>query len=75
MVGTLAGVLLLGVIQNLIKQVGTLRPEWQFVVSGSFLLVVVVQACILIPVSANDRSRRIVSPNSSLTRAIPRPHS
>jgi ribose transport system permease protein len=42
MVGTLAGVLLLGVIQNLINQVGTLRPEWQLVVSGVFLLVVVV---------------------------------
>jgi len=40
-VGTLAGVLLLGVIQNLINQVGTLRPEWQFVVSGGFLLIVV----------------------------------
>jgi len=42
MFGTLAGVLLLGVIQNLINQVGTLRPEWQLVVSGVFLLVVVV---------------------------------
>jgi ribose/xylose/arabinose/galactoside ABC-type transport system permease subunit len=41
LVGTLAGVLLLGVIQNLINQVGTLRPEWQFVVSGAFLLIVV----------------------------------
>ena len=47
MVGTIAGVLLLGVIQNLINQVGTLRPEWQLVVSGTFLLVVVVAQAIL----------------------------
>jgi ribose transport system permease protein len=47
MVGTIAGVLLLGVIQNLINQVGTLRPEWQLVVSGAFLLVVVVVQTIL----------------------------
>lgn len=47
MVGTLAGVLLLGVIQNLINQVGTLRPEWQFVVSGAFLLIVVVVQTVL----------------------------
>jgi ribose transport system permease protein len=47
MVGTLAGVLLLGVIQNLINQVGTLRPEWQFVVSGAFLLAVVVVQALL----------------------------
>jgi ribose/xylose/arabinose/galactoside ABC-type transport system permease subunit len=47
MVGTLAGVLLLGVIQNLINQVGTLRPEWQLVVSGTFLLVVVVVQTLL----------------------------
>ncbi len=47
MVGTLAGVLLLGIIQNLINQVGTLRPEWQLVVSGVFLLVVVVVQTLL----------------------------
>ena len=47
MVGTIAGVLLLGVIQNLINQVGTLRPEWQLVVSGSFLLIVVVVQALL----------------------------
>jgi ribose transport system permease protein len=47
MVGTLAGVLLLGVIQNLINQVGTLRPEWQLVVSGTFLLIVVVVQTLL----------------------------
>jgi ribose/xylose/arabinose/galactoside ABC-type transport system permease subunit len=40
--GTLAGVLLLGVIQNLINQVGTLSSDYQQVVSGAFLVVVVV---------------------------------
>lgn len=39
--GTLAGVLLLGVIENLINQVGTLSSYYQLVVSGTFLLVVV----------------------------------
>jgi ribose transport system permease protein len=47
MVGTMAGVLLLSVIQNLINQVGTLRPEWQLVISGAFLLVVVVIQALL----------------------------
>ncbi len=43
--GTLAGVLLLRVIQNLINQIGTLSPHYQSVVSGAFLAVVVaVQA-------------------------------
>ncbi|WP_184957023.1 ABC transporter permease [Paractinoplanes abujensis] len=42
--GTIAGVLLLGVIQNLINQVGNLNSNWQQVISGAFLaLVVVVQ--------------------------------
>ena len=40
--GTLAGVLLFGVIQNLINQVGTLSSYYQQVVSGAFLVVVVV---------------------------------
>jgi len=40
--GTLAGVLLLEVIQNLINQVGTLSSYYQQVVSGVFLIVVVV---------------------------------
>jgi ribose/xylose/arabinose/galactoside ABC-type transport system permease subunit len=40
--GTLAGVLLLKVIQNLINQVGTLTTYYQQVVSGTFLLVVVL---------------------------------
>jgi ribose/xylose/arabinose/galactoside ABC-type transport system permease subunit len=40
--GTLAGVLLLKVIQNLINQVGTLNAYYQQVVSGTFLLVVVL---------------------------------
>jgi ribose transport system permease protein len=40
----MAGVLLLGVIQSLINQVGTLTSSFQQVVSGAFLaLVVVVQ--------------------------------
>jgi ribose transport system permease protein len=40
--GTLAGVLLLGVIQNLINQVGGLNSSYQAVVSGAFLIVVVL---------------------------------
>ncbi|MEU4423183.1 ABC transporter permease [Actinoplanes sp. NPDC024001] len=40
--GTLAGVLLLKVIQNLINQVGTLTSYYQQVVSGTFLIVVVL---------------------------------
>ena len=39
--GTLAGVLLLGVIENLINQVGTLSYYHQLVVSGTFLIIVV----------------------------------
>ena len=39
--GTLAGVLLLGVIENLINQVGTLSYYHQLVVSGAFLIIVV----------------------------------
>jgi ribose transport system permease protein len=42
MTGTLAGVLLLKVLQNLINQVGTLSSYYQQVVSGVFLLVVVL---------------------------------
>jgi ribose transport system permease protein len=40
--GTIAGVLLLGVIQNLINQVGSLNSSYQQVISGAFLAVVVV---------------------------------
>lgn len=40
--GTLAGVLLLKVIQNLINQVGVLSSYYQQVVSGVFLLLVVL---------------------------------
>ncbi len=40
--GTLAGVLLLGVIQNLINQVGDLNSSYQSVVSGAFLAIVVI---------------------------------
>lgn len=42
MAGTLAGVLLLNVINNVINQVGTLSSYFQQVVSGLFLIVVVV---------------------------------
>lgn len=43
--GTLVGVLLLRVIQNVINQVGTLSSHYQSVVSGAFLAIVVaVQA-------------------------------
>ena len=42
MSGSLAGVLLLSILQNLINQVGTLGSYAQQVVSGFFLIVVVV---------------------------------
>jgi galactofuranose transport system permease protein len=42
LVGTLAGVLLLAVIQNLINQVGSLSSSVQSVVSGVFLALVVL---------------------------------
>lgn len=43
--GTLVGVLLLRVIQNVINQIGTLSTHYQSVVSGAFLAIVVaVQA-------------------------------
>lgn len=40
--GTVAGVLLLGVIQNVINQVGSLNSSLQAVVSGAFLVLVVI---------------------------------
>jgi len=45
--GTLAGVLLLKVILNVINQVGSLDASFQMVVSGAFLTVVVVIQAIL----------------------------
>lgn len=42
MTGSLAGVLLLGILQNIINQVGTLGSYTQQFVSGLFLIVVVV---------------------------------
>ncbi|GAA2107888.1 ABC transporter permease [Actinomadura alba] len=45
--GTMAGVLLLGVIQNLINQVGNLTSAFQQVVSGVFLALVVIAQRIL----------------------------
>lgn len=40
--GTLAGVALLGVIQNVINQIGSLNSSYQAVVNGAFLVLVVV---------------------------------
>lgn len=51
--GTMAGVLLLGVIENMINQVGTLSSYYQQVVSGTFLVVVVSAQTY---VSRRDRS-------------------
>ena len=47
LVGTLAGVLLLSVIQNLINQVGSLSSSVQSIVSGVFLAIVVVIQTVL----------------------------
>ncbi|MEU4692470.1 ABC transporter permease [Actinoplanes sp. NPDC023714] len=46
--GTVAGVLLLGVIQNLINQVGDVNSNWQQVISGTFLALVVVAQTYLV---------------------------
>ncbi|WP_250029059.1 ABC transporter permease [Paractinoplanes maris] len=46
--GTIAGVLLLGVIQNLINQVGNVNSNWQQVISGAFLALVVVAQTYLV---------------------------
>ncbi|MEV6303314.1 ABC transporter permease [Actinoplanes sp. NPDC051861] len=46
--GTVAGVLLLGVIQNLINQVGNVNSNWQQVISGTFLALVVVAQIYLV---------------------------
>jgi galactofuranose transport system permease protein len=40
--GSLAGVVLLGVIQNVINQIGSLNSSYQAVVNGMFLVLVVV---------------------------------
>jgi ribose/xylose/arabinose/galactoside ABC-type transport system permease subunit len=40
--GTIAGVLLLQVIQNLINQIGLVTSAWQTVISGAFIALVVV---------------------------------
>ncbi|MBM0224602.1 MULTISPECIES: ABC transporter permease [Micromonospora] len=47
LIGTMAGVLLLGVIQSLINQIGVLTSSFQQVVSGAFLALVVVAQRIL----------------------------
>ena len=46
--GTVAGVLLLVVIQNLINQVGSINSNWQQVISGAFLALVVVAQTYLV---------------------------
>lgn len=47
LVGTLAGVLLLKVILNVINQIGSLNASFQMVVSGAFLAVVVIIQALL----------------------------
>lgn len=47
LIGTLAGVLLLSVIQNMINQVGSLSSSVQSVVSGVFLAIVVIIQTVL----------------------------
>jgi len=54
MSGSLIGVLLLGMLRNLINQVGTLSSYWQQVVSGLFLLIVVTAQTYL---TAQERRR------------------
>jgi ribose transport system permease protein len=39
---TLAGVLLLGMMYNLLNLEGTITPWWQLVLRGGFLLLVVI---------------------------------
>ena len=47
MAGPLAGVILLGVIENIINQIGTLSPYYQNLASGAFLLVAVIVQTVL----------------------------
>ncbi len=47
LIGTLAGVLLLKVILNVINQIGSLNSSFQMVVSGAFLAIVVIIQAIL----------------------------
>jgi ribose/xylose/arabinose/galactoside ABC-type transport system permease subunit len=47
MAGPLAGVILLGVIENIINQIGTLSPYYQNLASGAFLLVAVIAQTLL----------------------------
>ncbi|GAA4250798.1 ABC transporter permease [Dactylosporangium darangshiense] len=53
--GTIAGVMLLQVIQNLINQIGTVTSAWQTVISGAFIALVVVAQTYL------ARLRRVAS--------------
>jgi ribose/xylose/arabinose/galactoside ABC-type transport system permease subunit len=47
MAGPLAGVILLGMIENIINQIGTLSPYYQNLASGAFLLVAVIAQTVL----------------------------
>lgn len=58
--GTLAGVMLLGVIENLINQIGTLSSFYQLVASGTFLIIV-VSAQSLLARRELRRSKGIIS--------------
>jgi len=60
--GTLAGVLLLNVLDNLINQVGTLSSYYQQVVSGLFLIAVVIAQAYLSRQQRLSRPRAAGSP-------------
>ncbi len=47
MAGPLAGVILLGMIENIINQIGTLSPYYQNLASGAFLLLAVIVQTVL----------------------------
>ena len=47
LLGALSGVLLLGLIQNVINQIGTLSAAYQGLVSGAFLLLAVISQAAL----------------------------
>ncbi|GAA2080086.1 ABC transporter permease [Streptomyces albiaxialis] len=62
--GSLVGVLLLKVIQNVINQIGSLDSAYQQVVSGAFLIVVVVaQAGLRVPRRVRATRERARRPN------------
>ncbi|MEM5406156.1 ABC transporter permease [Paraburkholderia unamae] len=75
MAGPLAGVLLLGVIDNVINQVGTLSPYYQNLASGAFLLAAVIVQTVLTgrrhgaTRAAAGATRRRAAPGSWRSRA------